>query len=991
MVTNNIKRIAGFVITICVMFSSTFITVTADGLESEDSLNDNENSAILKANNDLLDTVYEMGDYESYISGYLENGAQFPDQEIVIDGKNYLEKDDSFYLEDDGLCTLEEGSVTYEVEVQTEGFYNILLDYYPLEGKNNSIERIVYINGEIPFKNARYIEFTRIWADAEEIKADSRDNDVRPKQKECYMWLQSYLKDSDGYYEEPFCFYFKKGTNTITFESTKEPMKIGEIKLTKAEETLSYSDYLSINENSNKNTISDIQLKVQGEDALYKSDSTLYPISDRTSPLSEPYSPSKTRLNEIGGSNWKKVGQWISWEIEVPENGFYTLALRYRQNINTGVTVIRSLSIDGETPFKEAQELKFLYNNDWQLKRLSPMANEDEENPYMFYFEKGKHEIRLEITLGDELSEIIRRTDNSIAELNRSYRQLLMIIGSSADTMRDYQLEQKAPEALEILANQYEEIKEIRELLNVYTSGLGSSSFATIDNLQNQLEKMIKDPRTIAKQWSAFKDNIVALGSWELSMKEQPLEIDYLLLCSEDSKLPKAEAGFFQKLYHEFRKFMASFVEDYDSIGEVYGEDSLEVWILADGSNVTSMTGGGRDQATIIKQLADNYFVTDTSIPVNIKLVNKDVLLSATLAGRGPDVALNVAGKEPINYALRNAVADLTQFEDFEEIKGWFHECAFDQFTFEDGVYALPQTMSFHVMFYRADILKELGLSIPSTWDEFYEALSVIQKNNMNVGIFPDYTTFAMFLYQHQGSYYTEDGKESALSSEEAVDAFRQWSGNYVNYGMPVTFDFANRFRTGEMPLAIGDYTNYNYLSVFAPEIRGLWGFTVVPGYETETLDEDGNVVSVTTDRSVSTWETAAIIMETSDQKEEAWEFLKWWMSSDTQSDYGNEIESVLGVSGRVATANLEALSNLPWSSKDYAQLMAQMEEVKAIPEIPGSYYTERNIKNAFYTVYNNNEDPRETLQDIVKTINSEIDAKREEFGLPLREVKFEN
>lgn len=966
----------------CSRFLSLFISagiilgeIPMTALASADAQNIDQTYAA----EDLLSIVRDTTDYESYLQEHAAGNVPMPEEEIVIDGNDYYEKSDDFYSEDDGLCTLEEGFVTYKFDVPQDCFYNIKIDYYPTEGKNNSIERIVYINDEVPFENAEYIEFSRVWEDAEEISRDSRDNDVRPRQSEHAMWLDAYISDSDGYYQEPFEFFFSKGTNTITLESSKEPMKIGKITLTRCEDVPSYQEYLeSYAQQGIDGATSNISLKIQAEDALYKSDSTLYPIADRTSPVSEPYSPSKTRLNEIGGTNWKTVGQWISWEVEAPESGFYTLALRYRQNINTGVTVVRSLSIDGEIPFKEASELKFLYKNDWQMKRLAPNANSTDYDPYTFYLEKGTHEIKLEVSLGSELSEIIRRTDLTISELNRSYRQLLMIIGSSPDTMRDYQLETKAPEALSILKTQYQEIKQIRELISIYTEGAGSSSFATIDNLTNQLEKMINDPRTIAKQWSAFKDNIVSLGSWELSMKEQPLEIDYLMLCSPDTALPDAEAGFIAKIVHEIKQFAASFVEDYDSIGEVYGEDSLEVWILADGSNVTSMTGGGRDQATVIKQLADNYFVPDSGIPVNIKLVNKDVLLSATLAGEGPDVALNVAGKEPINYALRNAVADLTQFDDFEEVTGWFHENAFEQFTFDGGVYALPQTMSFHVMFYRADILKELGLEVPNTWDEFYEALSVIQKNNMNVGIFPDYTTFAMFLYQHGGSYYSEDGTESGLNTEEAVDAFKQWSGNYVNYKMPVTFDFANRFRTGEMPLAIGDYTNYNYLSVFAPEIRGLWGFTVVPGFETD----EGM------DRSVSAWETAAIIMETSEQKENAWEFLKWWMSTETQSDYGNEIESVLGVSGRVATANLEALENLPWSSKDYRQLLRQMQEVKAIPEIPGSYYTERNIKNAFYTVYNNNEDPRETLQDIVKTINSEIDAKRKEFGLPLREVK---
>lgn len=917
---------------------------------------------------ELLDIIKDAISYEDYLAKY--GSAAYPETEIVIKGTDYLEKSDDFYAEADGLCTLEEGSVTYEVEVPQAGFYNMKLDYYPMEGKNSTIERELYINGELPFSNAQYLEFSRIWTNAEEIVRDSRDNDVRPKQEEAGQWQESFVKDSDGYYQDAFYFYFEKGTNTITLQSTKEPMKLKSITLTQEERLISYEQYRTQNAQAGYQEVSCETIKVQGEAAVYKSDSTLYPIADRTSPATEPYSPSKTRLNVIGGSNWKQVGQWISWEVEVPEDGLYEIALRYRQNINTGVTVVRSLSIDGSIPFEEARECKFYYENNWQMASLGT-----DDGPFAFYLTAGAHTLTMEVALGSEMSEIIRRTDECISELNRAYRQLLVVIGSSPDSFRDYQLESKTPEALEILAEQYENIVEIRAMVEEYQGT--SSNSASIDNLVNQLEKMVAKPAIVAKQWGAFKDNIVSLGSWELTMKEQPLEIDYLLIGSLGMELPEAESNVAAKAVHEVKQFAASFVEDYDSIGEVYEGDTLEVWVLADGSNVTSMTGSGRDQATVIKDMVDNYFVPETDIPVNVKLVNKDVLLSATLAGEGPDVALNVGGVEPVNYALRNAVADLTQFADFDEVREWFHEEALTPFTYDGGIYALPQTMSFYVLFYRADILKELGLSVPNTWDEFYEALAVIQKSNMNIGVSPDYISYAMYLYQYGGKYYSGDGMASGLDTEEAVDSFKRFTGNYTDWKMPVTYDFANRFRTGEMPLAIADYTNYNYLSVFAPEIRGLWGFTLVPGY----MQEDGTV-----NHSVAASESASIIMETSTQKENAWQFLKWWMSADTQSDYGNEIESVLGISGRVATANLEALSNLAWSNRDYKQLTAQLEWVKAIPQLPGSYYTERNIKNAFYTVYNENEDPRETLEDVVKTINAEIDSKREEFGLPVRE-----
>lgn len=646
----------------------------------------------------------------------------------------------------------------------------------------------------------------------------------------------------------------------------------------------------------------------------------------------------------------------------------YEIAVKYKQSIKQGVTVVRALQIDGETPFEEARELRFYYENDWQIAKLG-----SGEEPYLFYLTEGTHSLTMKVELGSELSEILDDADDCIFELNRAYRQLLMVIGSQPDMMRDYQLDKKTPEALKILTEQYEAISDLAERVEAYANGSKGSQSAALDNLIVQLETMSRKPETIPKYWSSFKDNIISLGSWSLSMKEQPLQIDYLLVQRPGSELPGAKANFLEKAEHEFKAFAASFTEDYESIGDVYEGDPLTIWLLADAASVSSASGSGRDQATVLKNLIDNYFVQQTGIPANVKLVNKDNLLSATLAGEGPDVALGVAGKEPVNYALRHAAADLTQFSDFDEVKGRFMDGALDMFRYRDGVYALPQTTSFQMLFYRADILDELGLEVPTTWDEFYECLAVIQKSNMNVGTVPDYTSYGMFLYQYGGSYYKGDGTASGLDTEAAVGAFSQWSGNYADYKMPVTYDFANRFRTGEMPLAIADYTSYSYLSVFAPEIKGLWGFTLVPGHE----DGEGNV-----NHSVIAGQTASIILDTSEHKTEAWEFLKWWTSEETQTDYCIEVENILGVAGRVATSNMDALENLPWSGRDMRQLKAQLEWVQVVPEVPGGYFTERHVKNAFYAVYNNKEDPRETLEDYVKTINNEITNKRIEFGL---------
>ena len=96
-------------------------------------------------------------------------------------------------------------------------------------------------------------------------------------------------------------------------------------------------------------------------------------------------------------------------------------------------------------------------------------------------------------------------------------------------------------------------------------------------------------------------------------------------------------------------------------------------------------------------------------------------------------------------------------------------------------------------------------------------------------------------------------------------------------------------------------------------------------------------------------------------------------------------MESLMGASARVATANLEALANSSWQVEAYEQLMEQFSQVQGIPQVPGGYYTWRNVNNAFYKVTTDTDvvTPREELTEVVEYINAEIRYKREELKLP--------
>ncbi|HIW32936.1 MAG TPA: extracellular solute-binding protein, partial [Candidatus Paenibacillus intestinavium] len=574
------------------------------------------------------------------------------------------------------------------------------------------------------------------------------------------------------------------------------------------------------------------------------------------------------------------------------------------------------------------------------------------------------------VSLGD-IAPLLQTIESSVLELNEMYRKVLMITSNTPDPFRDYQLEKRIPDMTEVFAEQAEIIQSVADYLEEAT-GERSDKVAVLHTMVQQLEEMVKFPEKVAKQLKSYKINVGGLGTWILTVREQPLSLDYLIVSSPEQKLPRADATIFEVVGHELGAYVSSYTEDYDSIGNTGENDkSITVWITT-----------GRDQAQVLKSLIDDSFTPETDISVRLRLVPGNILLPATLAGEGPDVAMQLGEDIPVNYAMRDAAADLTKFDDFDEVATRFRDSGIEPYKYNGGVFALPEQQTFPMLFYRKDILDELGLTPPKTWQDIYNMISVLQKHNMefylpleatNASMVPN-ATFSMLLYQNGGQFYRDNDTKSSLDSEISMEAFKKWSQFYTSYKFPLIADFPNRFRTGEMPVGIADYTTYNMLTVMAPEIKGLWEFTLVPGTELA----DGTV-----NHEVASHTTAVLMLENSKNKEIAWKFMKWWTDKETQVAYGREMEGLMGEAARYPTANIEALEELPWPIEDYNNLESQWKWVKGIPQVPGGYFTGRHLDNAFRKVVNASENPREALSDYILYINDEIEIKRKEFNLP--------
>ena len=651
----------------------------------------------------------------------------------------------------------------------------------------------------------------------------------------------------------------------------------------------------------------------------------------------------------------------------MPADGLYTLNFKYKQNVVRGLKSRRRLTVDGKTLFREMESIAFPYSDSWSF--LQPGG---EEEPYRFYLTAGTHEIRLESILG-ELTGVLSSMNRSLVELNELYRRIIMITGVTPDPYNDYFLHTEIPELLETFERVAGNLRDNARTLEESSDAAGSAASSLYD-IVRQLDSFRQKPNTIPQRLDSYKSNISVLADLLLSLKQQPLTLDYLSVSSADQPPVTDKSGFLDVVAFRVRAFFASFRADYASLGNQYAssEAPLDVWISANDLLATGVSSG-RDQATVLKRFIDEQFTPQTGIAVNLSLVStSDTLLQAIVGHKAPDAALFVPKTTPITLAMRGGVADLSAMPQFAAWKERVHASAFIPYTYNGGVYGMPETQVFNVLYIRKDVFAELGVTPPDTWEDFYRVTKILQGKNLQVGVSAEQTTLEMLLLQNGKSLYNGDLSRMALSDPEAIRVFGQWTDLYTQYGVPLQYDFFNRFRTGEMPMAIAPLTLYSQLSVAAPEIAGEWEMAPIPA----------TVANGTASRAQGCITTASIVMQESAQKENACRFIDWWTSDEVQASFGNSMENRMGAAARYNTANKNAFERLPWNTQERELLRSLWTDVSDIPQTPASYYVNRNILNAFRRVVYYNETPREVINKYAQDMDRELIRKRQEFGL---------
>ena len=710
-----------------------------------------------------------------------------------------------------------------------------------------------------------------------------------------------------------------------------------------------------------------------------------------------------------------------------------------------------------KAPFKEATEAQFNYDKKWQSDYIQDGNGTEFE---FYFEKGYEYTLYLECSLGSlrELIKRVENSLEAINECYLKILQLTGTEPDKYRTYNFYNVMPEVLWTLRHEAINLNSIKEEFEAL--CGTGSHTTTLETIALLLSRMSEddgdyiaanmsTLKSYLGTLGTWiNNSKSSAMIVDSITVSPSN----------ASVKEAVKRAKPNFFKSTWFEIKSFFASFFVDYDQMGltveptkdtqtiDVWlasGRDQSQIWrtmIDARGSftdttgvavTLKLVTGGTLLPSILSGKGPDVYMGLGASEVINYAIRNavygvsgndknltkleekyptekfNEVFLTNYYTYRSGDKYITVTSPDDSLGTLVNTS------KTFDEVIGYdvdmgiteqeridktynFVEAAVDTVTLLGTTYGIPQTMGFAMMFYRMDVLAELGETVPETWDQLLALLPVLQSNNMSIGV--NYISALDFMiYQKGGNMwkYPDDpeyqGAQIDLDSPEALDAFDYVCRLYSDYSFPVSYDAANRFRTGEMPIVIGDYAGiYNQLVVYATEIQGLWEFTSLPGWE--QVDENGDKIRDENGKTILNYNSLAGIgatvilngIKTEDKMRAAWQFVQWETSAEVQGNYGNKMVALIGPSAKYESANVKALDKLSWTASEKEAIEEQIHNLSSIVNYPGSYYINRYTKFAFLAAVNKGADAKESMLSYISTINKEIERKRLEFDLPI-------
>lgn len=864
----------------------------------------------------------------------------------------------SLFEQAEGLPLAEGESVTLTVNVPQDVFgYPVLT--YAMTGSNildNGYTLLV--DGQAPYAECTTLTLDSLWTQSSAFEKDRYGNEVVSMPVKSYEITSCRLMGKSGLYSQGMGLYLTAGAHEITILCREGPFILygmalaGEIPVLEAARGELTGSYL---------------ITLQAEQVPVRNNPNIRPLADYDLRLS-PYSSDRKVINHIEDISYKYPGDTLTYTFTVEQAGCYAMALRLRQAELANFPVYRTVLVDGAIPGPAFENAEFAYCLSFENQTIT----DADGKPALMRLDAGEHTLTL-LTSADPLQNELTRLEAVSDQIAALALEITKITGGNTDFFRDFALEDFDFHVADDLARWTAELTDIRQALGALAHTDGRvGALSSLDMAVKALEQLAKAPNDLPKKLTLFSQGASSARGFLVSLVESlstsPMGLDAIYFYTDESLLP-GNPGVLQQAADTASRFVTSFTQE-DYVANTGDGTRLQVWV-----------NRPRQYLEIMQRMADTVFTPATGVAVDFSIMpDESKLILANASGSAPDVALGVSTTRVYDLAVRGALKNLREYEDFSAVGKWFPTGLLMPAVCDEGMYALPETFNFYVLFYRKDILDSIGLRVPDSYEEVLQMLPTLHRYGLNYNNYVSnvigYKAFAIttpYLYQAGAVLYRDGDLHVQLDTEAAIEGLKVMTDSFVIYDMDFEVNsFYQSFRDGTLPIGTSNYAMYNLLMNAAPELADKWGIALYPGM----TDENGQV-----QRWTSGAEQSCFIFDNTSMPEEAWQFLSWWMSEETQTEFAYTLQSTLGNEYMWNSANVSAFMNSPWPTEHKKIIAGQMNWIYETPRNPGSYMVERELSNAVNAVCLEGQNLRAALDEAIKRIDRELERKLEEFG----------
>lgn len=310
--------------------------------------------------------------------------------------------------------------------------------------------------------------------------------------------------------------------------------------------------------------------------------------------------------------------------------------------------------------------------------------------------------------------------------------------------------------------------------------------------------------------------------------------------------------------------------------GSGTGSDSSEAvtfWFMGDGNEQ-------------VQPILD-AFTDETGITVNVQSIPwsaaHDRLLTSVASGEGPDV-VQMGTTWMAEFVDAGALMDISEYtESSEDLNpDNFFEGNVATTQIDGATYAIPWYTETRALYYRTDLLEEVGYSeAPKTWEELKDAATKLSERGDNMyGFNVDSAdqTFAMMFARQNGSELLNENNEPQFTEPEFTQAMEYLNGFIQDGAAPgqdLGLDISQTFGgEGIVPMFISGPWMISIINENAPDIEGNWATAVLPEGPENNLSNTGGA-NLAIWNSTENVDNAVLLLEFMSKPENQLQFLE--------------------------------------------------------------------------------------------------------------------